>query len=471
MNTPNWFTTTLCLSLGFMGCGGKTDTPDESDTPDEQVEVIVIGAGFAGLVAAERLVEGGVNVTLLEREDRVGGKLVSVPLGGTQANMGAQYIFYGSNPTMNEYVERVPKFFAEGAAGVQWDGELHTELVDLPLSGTAWMDLSIADARIAADHDAIAQDREFFFDAAPTSERWEQLDAQSAADYLSDLEPDVMRLYDMMLSPEGGGGTETTTALLLVGWYAETGDSLSGDQFLVEGGNQGIAELVHQDFTAAGGETHLSTEVQAVTDTGGGVVVRTISGDEFEADYVVVATPAHVARAIVPSLDAPKADALDAVQYGRMGQVALHLVCHPTGERLAGMYVSDGDFSGYIDQTDTPAEDTQAETVISVVLAGDQANLDLSDDALVQYVAEALQAIDPDFDPKACIAGSAVQRWHYGIPSFLPGLLSQHQEALRAAHGRVHFAGDYTHDPSLDGAAWSGVRASDQILSRIQPNR
>jgi hypothetical protein len=30
--------------------------------------------------------------------------------------------------------------------------------------------------------------------------------------------------------------------------------------------------------------------------------------------------------------------------------------------------------------------------------------------------------------------------------------------------GRVYFVGDYTHNYALDGVAWSGVRAADQVI-------
>ena len=43
------------------------------------MRVIVVGAGFAGLAAADALARGGVEVDVLEARDRVGGRVWSVP--------------------------------------------------------------------------------------------------------------------------------------------------------------------------------------------------------------------------------------------------------------------------------------------------------------------------------------------------------------------------------------------------------
>ncbi len=467
----------VCLGLLIQGCGTGENAEDDDDAgpgsssddadelqPTDSAEVIVIGAGFAGLIAADRLVEEGIDVILLEKEDRVGGKLLSVPLGGTHANLGAQYLFFGSNPRMNAYLDRVPTFLPEGDGGAVWNGQFVSGGDDLPLTEGAMLDLLRVEIKMANDYASIAKDREFFFDKEPVSSRWTRVEEQSAAQYLSDFHPDVTRLFNLLITPEGGGSAANTTALLLVGWYAGGEDQADGGQYLVQGGNQRMAELIHEDFSQAGGRSFLSSEVVEVSDTGSRVQVRSKDGRLFEADHAVVATPAHIAKEIVQELTSQKLQALEAVQYGPMGQVALHLACLPTGEKLAALSLEGGDISGYIDQTVPSEGNSDTETVISVVVAGDEEALNLDDNALVQRVAASIQSFDSEFDPDSCILDYAVKRWVNGIPNYTPGFLSQYQEALREPLGRIHFAGDYTHDPCLDGAAWSGVRAAEQIL-------
>jgi len=58
--------------------------------------VVVVGAGFAGLAAAEALVERGVEVTVFEARDRVGGRVHSRRLeNGAVVELGAEFVLPG----------------------------------------------------------------------------------------------------------------------------------------------------------------------------------------------------------------------------------------------------------------------------------------------------------------------------------------------------------------------------------------
>ncbi|MFC8514685.1 protoporphyrinogen oxidase [Streptomyces sp. NPDC057257] len=53
-------------------------------------QVVVIGAGIAGLAAAHRLLARGARVTVLEASDRVGGKLLPGEIAGARVDLGAE---------------------------------------------------------------------------------------------------------------------------------------------------------------------------------------------------------------------------------------------------------------------------------------------------------------------------------------------------------------------------------------------
>lgn len=57
-------------------------------TPD----VLIIGAGSAGLAAAVKLTQAGINVHILEARDRIGGRIYTVNASGIAIELGAEFV-------------------------------------------------------------------------------------------------------------------------------------------------------------------------------------------------------------------------------------------------------------------------------------------------------------------------------------------------------------------------------------------
>ena len=55
-------------------------------------DVIVIGAGVAGLTAASDLTAGGLDVVVLEARDRIGGRTHTMSLGDAEVDLGAAWV-------------------------------------------------------------------------------------------------------------------------------------------------------------------------------------------------------------------------------------------------------------------------------------------------------------------------------------------------------------------------------------------
>jgi monoamine oxidase len=72
----------------------------------EDWDVIIAGAGIAGLAAAERLGKAGLKVLLLEARDRVGGRILTLP-GLTPEHgieLGAEFV-HGKPPEFDDYLD------------------------------------------------------------------------------------------------------------------------------------------------------------------------------------------------------------------------------------------------------------------------------------------------------------------------------------------------------------------------------
>ena len=68
--------------------------PSADRTPTETTDVVIIGAGLAGLTAARDILASGLSCIILEARDRVGGKTWSLPLpdGNGTVDLGAAWI-------------------------------------------------------------------------------------------------------------------------------------------------------------------------------------------------------------------------------------------------------------------------------------------------------------------------------------------------------------------------------------------
>jgi monoamine oxidase len=115
------------------------------------VDVVVVGAGLAGLCAARELVRRGKTCVVVEARDRVGGRTLSQPLGHDTIDLGGQWI----GPTQDRLaalaselgVATFPQYHT-GRKLLSWGGKLAGYAGDLPrLSVLAQLELLRTDWR------------------------------------------------------------------------------------------------------------------------------------------------------------------------------------------------------------------------------------------------------------------------------------------------------------------------------------
>ena len=93
--------TAVCAAFTLAACGSgggntqtTTPTPTNPTPPPTPVakKVLVIGAGMAGVKAANKLAAAGLDVIVLEGRDRIGGRTWSDKSMGVSADLGASWI-------------------------------------------------------------------------------------------------------------------------------------------------------------------------------------------------------------------------------------------------------------------------------------------------------------------------------------------------------------------------------------------
>jgi monoamine oxidase len=105
---------------------GSIDVPGGAVHPAQRV--IVVGAGIAGLTVANALTHAGVEVVVLEARDRIGGRLHTVDLGGSNVDLGGAWIHTPDGNPMSTLADglgitRSPVDFIEIATLVSADGD------------------------------------------------------------------------------------------------------------------------------------------------------------------------------------------------------------------------------------------------------------------------------------------------------------------------------------------------------------
>src|SRR4051812_42438469 len=81
------------MSLAYPVASGENQRMDRLDA-----DVVIVGAGLAGLTAAREVQRAGATALVLEARDRVGGRTLNHPIGGGKVvEVGGQWIGPGQD--------------------------------------------------------------------------------------------------------------------------------------------------------------------------------------------------------------------------------------------------------------------------------------------------------------------------------------------------------------------------------------
>lgn len=261
-------------------------------SPPSEPDVVVIGAGAAGIAAARRLRAAGVSVAVLEVRKRVGGRAVTVMLRGHPIDLGAHWLHAGPiNPLVKLGRERgEPLRRAPQGGHVVLGARMAS-----PAERAAYVrGFDVADRAFTLA--ARAQNDRAVAEAMPLLGRWREPVAATHA-LVSGRPLDEVSLQDF--------------------------PSLEyGDNFFIGGGYGAyVARL------AAGLPIRLGCPVRRIDWSGAGVRVETASG-ALKARAAVVTAPTAVLQAENIRFNPPLPEATQAAIHGFRSGTYEHVVLH-----------------------------------------------------------------------------------------------------------------------------------------------
>ncbi|MEV6974171.1 FAD-dependent oxidoreductase [Kitasatospora sp. NPDC093806] len=451
--------------------------------PERVRSAVVVGAGLAGLTAAAGLAARGVDVTVLEARDRVGGRTHGIEVApGAWVDAGAAYLGdrhtellalikeldLGTVPTTMLGASRFALGAGEAREHATRDGRFP------PLNAVALGDLFDRLAELTA---AVRPEAPWL---TPDAER---LDTLTAAEWAERnlAHPDARLFFPLFLG-EMMAADPAEVSVLHMAFYLRSGGGLrylnafegGAQQDRIAGGAHLLCERLAARLTARrAGSVRLGEPVLAVAQDADGVTVET-AGRTYRAEVAVVALPPLLADALGqrPALPAPRAGE----RTGRGCAVKLNLV-YPTPvwreHGLSGWSVNaEGPLLSTVD--DSPSADGVG--VLTGFVTGAEAHRFAALDPREQRASAVAQAARL-FPMLPEPIGFHVTDWVNEPHSkgcyaalFGPGDWLRLGPTLTAPHGRVHWAGTETSTEFfglLEGAIRSGHRVVAEILDRL----
>lgn len=429
-------------------------------------DVVIVGAGAAGLGAARTLIRGGAKVIVLEARDRVGGRAVcdntSFPI---PVDLGAQWFHQGLTNSLRVIAQQLGYQTVHDAfPRVVYDGNKQLPSDDPGVLEFSTLAVTLdelieeAGASVAAGNRPDGPASEVIPDLIKASEYYKM--ASTAVNVFSSTMDDLSLLdfanfYNRALLPVSSGG---------------------GDEFFIP---YGMGNFI-ADF-ADGVQVELSTPVKEIWwGEPWGVGVTTAFNTHLRAKTAIITAPVPVlARGAIefkPALDRAYTDAFSGLKMDTLGKLFLQFnsnvkfnvpninsVCVPLttnaevpfiitkiyGENIAMLFV-----------LGTLAE--QLET------AGEE--------AMLEYALEKMaHMFDTPINRDNLVATShhswLKDEWSLGCVSYAPpGAVPLRQTLAQPINNQLFFAGEavslYAHS-SVHGAYETGTAAARQILKLL----
>jgi monoamine oxidase len=450
-----------------------------SKTETRSTDIVIIGAGLAGLTAADELSRAGHDVLVVEGRDRVGGRIHTTEVAGVPVDAGATWVAPG-HTAVRELADRlgceiVPQFH-DGNGVISFGGKRRVESITA-LAPWVMLDLTRIMHRLQT-----------MVDELPVSLPWQHphaalFDSISFGEWLASTHAlaDTRRFMGMFTMVHFGAPVGDVS-LFNVMRYIRTLGGLE-HMLAVEGGDQqdrilGTAHTLAQRLAdTLGPRVLLASPAERITTIDDRVTVET-NRHTITARYVIVtATPTH--RATIEFTPALPDQHYGLSRSWRLGALSKAFVAYDRpfwrDQGLSGEAVSD-DETVFLTFDVSPTPDGPGILMAFCDARGfdafhhNERRRRVLDHLGHLYGEPARHPVDyTDFS--------------WGNDTFAPGgpnpaigpkTWTTFGRFLREPVGRVHWAGTETADETsgtMNGAILSGQRAAGEVAARFKAGR
>ncbi|MDX1494630.1 MAG: phytoene desaturase family protein [Longimicrobiales bacterium] len=288
-------------------------------------KAVVIGSGFGGLSLAVRLQAAGLQVTLLEKRELIGGRAYQLKDAGYTFDMGPSLItapeiidsvFRAGGRRFTDYVDLVPldpyyRIYFHDGTHIDYVGDverMREQMARFDKEDAANLDRFLA--RTRPIYDAIIADRlgSKPFDTVGSMVRFMPTVLKLGAfvpvtTFVNRFFKDFRHRFIFSFHPlfVGGNPFKTPSSYLMIPYLER-----EGGVWFTRGGMYSVVEAMGRLFTELGGTIRTEAEVEEIVVEDGRAVGVRVSDEIYPADVVASnADPGHTYGKLVPAEHRP----------------------------------------------------------------------------------------------------------------------------------------------------------------------
>ena len=429
--------------------------------------VAVIGAGPMGLAAAYELSKSGAQVTVFERDDRIGGMSAFVDFAGTRIERYYHFICRPDQTTfdyLTEFGLEDRLRWTETKMGFYWSGKLYDW--GHPLALLAFPGLSFVDKVRYGLHVLRAKG----------IEDWRPYDAFSSTDWLKRwIGPrayDVLwrslfhfKFYEMQdqLSAAWLGTRIKRVALSRKSMFTE-------EMGYLVGGSEVLLEAVHARLRNQGVEIRLRTTVEEVTiGDSAGVSGVQIGGERLPFDQVISTVPLPYLVRMMPGL--PDEEKAKVAAIRNVGVVCVLLKLRRPFTRNFWMNINDPriEIPGLIEYTNLNPLDGSAIVYAPYYMPQTHPKYRRDFQEFIDETLSYMKMIRPDFDVENEVLATTASRYEFAQTVCSPGFY----DALPPMRSKVAglYMADTSHYYPEDRSISESMRIGSQLATMAMQDR